>query len=453
MQKYRKIVLFTLELGSSLCEEAFLNSILKSISTIREEIFEQYGVSLPLIHVKDNQKLLPFEYVIKVSGLETARYELKKDSLLILDIGKVTSKMRGTKTKEPAYGLPALWISAARKEEAKEKGYLLVSHEKLIRTNLVGEIKNNLAEVINFQYVEELLNEIVISHRALCEQLARKYESELLPVIKEVLKALVKEAVNITDIISILEAIANSPKTNCENIDYIVEKCRLAVAPYIISPLMEKDSLYLISVGLGLSSYISKHSRGIFTFSFDKKILKQLRNEILSIVDNQKVTPVIICCSGIRKEICFLVNELCILPGLKVISDNELSAVQKRLRISNVELLATVGENFPISDDSDDSDDKVSEKKTTEEETFTRYSNSQSDKKAAYAVLQKQLKSILEKIPEQEREVLSMRFGLDGDGCHTLEEIGLYFNLTREEIRCIEAKALRLLRKNKNNGK
>ena len=357
------------------------------------------------------------------------------------------------KKKEPAYGLPALWISAARKEEAKEKGYLLVSHEKLIRTNLVGEIKNNLAEVINFQYVEELLNEIVISHRALCEQLARKYESELLPVIKEVLKALVKEAVNITDIISILEAIANSPKTNCENIDYIVEKCRLAVAPYIISPLMEKDSLYLISVGLGLSSYISKHSRGIFTFSFDKKILKQLRNEILSIVDNQKVTPVIICCSGIRKAICFLVNELCILPGLKVISDNELSAVQKRLRISNVELLATVGENFPISDYSDDSDDKVSEKKTTEEETFTRDSNSQSDKKAAYAVLQKQLKSNLEKIPEQEREVLSMRFGLDGDGCHTLEEIGLYFNLTREEIRCIEAKALRLLRKNKNNGK
>lgn len=446
MQKYRKTDLFSLELGSSLCEEASLNSILKSISTIREEFFEQYGVSLPLIRVKDNQKLLPFEYVIKVSGLETARYELKKDSLLILDTGKVTSKMRGTKTNEPAYGLPALWISAARKEEAKEKGYLVVSHEKLIRTILVEEIKNNLAEVINFQYVEELLNEVVIFNRALCEQLARKYESELLPVIKDVLKTLVKEEVNITDIISILEVIANSPKSNCENIDCIVEKCRLAVAPYIISPLIEKDCLYLISVGMNLSSYISKHSRDSFTFSFDKEILRQLRNEILSIVDNQKVTPVIICCSGIRKEICFLVNELCILPGLKVISDDELSAVQKKLRISNVELLATVGENIHI-------DDKVSEKKATSEETYTRDSNFQSDKKAAYAVLQKQLKSILEKIPEQEREVLSMRFGLDGDGCHTLEEIGLYLNLTREEIRCIEAKALRLLRKNNNNEK
>lgn len=447
MQKYRKIDLFTLELGSSLCEEAFLNSILKSISTIREEIFEQYGVSLPLIRVKDNQKLLPFEYVIKVSGLETARYELKKDSLLILDIGKVTSKMRGTKTKEPAYGLPALWISTARKEDAKEKGYLVVSHEKLIRTFLFEEIKKNLAEVITTQYVDELLNEVVISNRALCEQLIRKNGAESLPVIKEVLKTLVKEDVNITDIISILEVIANSAKTDCENIDWLVEKCRLAVAPYIISPLMEKDSLYLISIGMNLSNYISKHSRDSFTFSFDKEILRQLRNEILSIVDNQKVTPVIICCSGIRKEICFLINGLCILPGLKVISDYELAAVRSRLRISNVELLATVGENIHIDDD------KASEEKSTVEETATCASNSQSDKKAAYAVLKKQLKSILEKIPEQEREVLSMRFGLDGDGCHTLEEIGLYFNLTREEIRCIEAKALRLLRKNNNNEK
>lgn len=447
MQKYRKIDLFSLELGSSLCEEASLNSILKSISTIREEIFEQYGVALPLIRVKDNQKLLPFEYVIKVSGLETARYELKKDSLLILDTGKVTSKMRGTKTKEPAYGLPALWISAARKEEAKEKGYLVVSHEKLIRTILVEEIKNNLAEVINFQYVEELLNEVVISNRALCEQLMRKNGAESLPVIKEVLKTLVKEAVNITDIISILEVIANSAKTDCENIEWLVEKCRLAVAPYIISPLMVEESLFLISVGMNLSSYISKHSRDSFTFSFNKEILRQLRNEILSIIDNQKVAPVIICCSGIRKEICFLINELCILPGLKVISDDELAAVRSRLRISNVELLATVGENIHIDDD------KASEEKSTVEETSTCASNSQSDKKAAYAVLQNQLKSILEKIPEQEREVLSMRFGLDGDGCHSLEEIGLYLNLTREEIRCIEAKALRLLRKNNNNEK
>ena len=161
MNKYRQIDLFTLELGSALCQEASLNSILKTITSIREDIFEQYGVVIPSVRVKDNKSLSPFEYVIKISGLETARYELKKDSLLILDLGNVTSKMRGTKTKDPTYGLPAIWISSARKEEAKEKGYFIVTQEKLIRTLLFEEIKKNLAEVITSQYVEDLLNEII----------------------------------------------------------------------------------------------------------------------------------------------------------------------------------------------------------------------------------------------------------------------------------------------------
>ena len=106
MNKYRQIDLFTLELGNALCQEASLNNILKTITSIREDIFEQYGVVIPSVRVKDNKSLSPFEYVIKISGLETARYELKKDSLLILDLGNVTSKMRGTKTKDPTYGLP-----------------------------------------------------------------------------------------------------------------------------------------------------------------------------------------------------------------------------------------------------------------------------------------------------------------------------------------------------------
>ena len=222
MNKYRQIDLFTLELGNALCQEASLNSILKTITSIRENIFEQYGVVIPSVRVKDNKSLSPFEYVIKISGLETARYELKKDSLLILDLGNVTSKMRGTKTTDPTYGLPALWISTSRKEQAKEEGYFIVSHEKLIRTLLFEEIKKNLTEVITTQYMEELLNEIIVSNHALCDQIARKHGAESVSIIKKVLKALLKDEVNITDIISILETIANSAKTNCENIDWLV---------------------------------------------------------------------------------------------------------------------------------------------------------------------------------------------------------------------------------------
>ena len=80
MEKYRKIDLFTLELGYALCDEEHLESILKPIVEIRENIFEKHGVVIHHVRVKDNSKLLPFEYVIKVSDCEVARYTLKKDS-------------------------------------------------------------------------------------------------------------------------------------------------------------------------------------------------------------------------------------------------------------------------------------------------------------------------------------------------------------------------------------
>ena len=441
MNKYRQIDLFTLELGNALCQEASLNSILKTITSIRENIFEQYGVVIPSVRVKDNKSLSPFEYVIKISGLETARYELKKDSLLILDLGNVTSKMRGTKTKDPTYGLPGIWISSARKEEAKEKGYFIVSHEKLIRALLFEEIKKNLAEVITSQYVEDLLNEIIVSNHALYDQIARKHGAESVSIIKKVLKALLKDEVNITDIISILETIANSTKTNCENIDWLVEKCRVAIAPYIILPLITDGNLNLVSVGINFSNYILNHSKDILSFSYDRKILGQFRNELLSILDNLEVTPVIVCFERIRKEVSFIINELLLLPGIKVITDVELASVRNRIHISNAELIATVGEDFPIEES------KSEEEKSPKEESMPSTLKPQLDKKDAYAILQKQLKTILDKLPQQEREVISMRFGLDGTGSHTLEEIGMYFNLTREEIRGIEAKALRLLRK------
>ena len=120
MEKYRKIDLFTLELGSALCDEEHLESILKPIVEIRENIFEKHGVAIHHVKVKDNSKILPFEYVIKVSDCEVARYTLKKDSILIIDTGSVTTTMKGSSTTEPAFGASALWISSAKEEEAKK---------------------------------------------------------------------------------------------------------------------------------------------------------------------------------------------------------------------------------------------------------------------------------------------------------------------------------------------
>ena len=116
---------------------------------------------------------------------------------------------------------------------------------------------------------------------------------------------------------------------------------------------------------------------------------------------------------------------------MTVISDTEVASTIEHFGNMILEIISDLGENTIIP-----------EKKLTEEKPAP------TNEKDAYAILQKQLKTIINKLPEQERDVISMRFGLDGNGSHTLEEIGMYFNLTREEIRGIELKTLQLLRKN-----
>ena len=106
--------------------------------------------------------------------------------------------------------------------------------------------------------------------------------------------------------------------------------------------------------------------------------------------------------------------------------------------------------NFELAQRSVGESTVIPEEKSSEKDHSENTEEEKQDstkEKEAYAILQMQLKSIINKLPEQEREVISMRFGLDGNGSHTLEEIGTYFNLTRNEIRGIEARALRLLRK------
>jgi flagellar biosynthesis protein FlhA len=138
MQKYRKINLFTLELGRALCNEEYLEDIMKSIVEIRNSVFDKYGVVIPYVRVIDNQKLFPYKYVIKVSNNEVALYSLKKDSILIIDTGCVTTTMKGSSTKDPAFDASSFWISSAKEDEAKENGYVVASYNKIIKVHFFG---------------------------------------------------------------------------------------------------------------------------------------------------------------------------------------------------------------------------------------------------------------------------------------------------------------------------
>lgn len=353
MEKYQKTYLFTLELGKSLCQEKSLQDILKSISEIRADIYEQYGLVIPNVRVKDNRNLSPFEYVIKVSEVEVSRYELKRNCILILDAGNVTQKIKGSEAFEPAYGCSALWISSARKNIAKERGYLLVSYQKIIKTHLTEIIKANLTSVITTQYVSDLFDELMEDNKALCAHIAGKYEYEAYGIVKEILQSLIKDNVSIRNIIPILEVIANEEKVTKKLINSLYEKVRLAISSDIVAPYIKKNTLKVLRISRSFSEYLNDNWKDIGDFNVDKRIVKSFTREMEALSSAFEDRTTIICISPIMYVAKKFMFEICHLKNIDLISDLEVSYALDVFTNIRFEILADVGDGRIFSEEKD----------------------------------------------------------------------------------------------------
>ena len=442
MDKYRKLDLFTLELGSDLCLEKCLNEIFKIIPLIREEIFNKYGVVIPNVCVKNNKTLKPLEYVIKVNGYSSGRFEFRKNSFLILDTGFVKKEMSGKSVKEPVFGAPGLWITKGRKAEAEQNGYVVLPFSRIIRVHLAETIKENLSSVITTQYVGELLDEVLKENEFLCTQIVEKYGNASLTVVKLVLCSLLDEEVSIRNLIPILETISNEPKYERAKLQALVNKVRCAIVPDIIGSLgNSNNNIMALLLSQKLSQYmfdnITENGEIAFDPAIRRLVITELSSKIREMTD-QVFSPVVLCAEPLRYSVkILLVSEG--ISNIHVFSDMELSIAVRNLNIS-LQVFATIGEDFepPAGCDSEAS----VHAKPSEATQPKKISNDD------FVKLQEKLNQIVGSLEPFEQKVISMRFGLGEEQSHTLEEVGLVFEISLEKIRMIEAKALRLLRKN-----
>ena len=445
MEKYRKLDLFTLELGSDLCLEKCLNEILKTIPLIRENVFDKYGVVIPNVRVKNNNTLKPLEYVIKVNGYSSGRFEFRKNSFLILDTGFVKTEMSGKPVKEPVFGSPGLWITKGRKAEAEKNGYVVLPFSRIIRVHLSETVKENLSSVITTQYVGELLDEVLKENEFLCNQIVKKYENAALTVVKQVLCSLLDEEVSIRNLIPILETISNEPKYERAKLQALVNKVRCTIIPDVIDSLGDCNNyIKALFFSQKLSDHMFNNLTETGEIAFDPVTRKLFSNELslkINEMIDQSFSPVVLCVEPLRYSVKILLASLGI-SNIHVLSDMELRIAVRKLNIS-LYVFATIGEDFelPAGCDSGASvQTKLSEATQPEK-------NSNDD----FVILQEKLNQIAGSLEPFEQKVISMRFGLGEEHSHTLEEVGLAFDIPLEKIRMIEAKALRLLRKNANS--
>lgn len=200
----------SLEIGYgliSLTDEGNENNLVGHIMGIRRQCASEMGIILSPIRIRDNLQLNPNEYVIKIKGNTVTSGEIYSNKYMLIDPGEQDFQFNGIKTKDPAFGLDALWIDEADKDEAELMGYTIVDGSTVLITHLKETIKTYSYELMGRQEVKKLLEGIKEKYPVVVDELIPDILS--LGEVQKVLQNLLRESVPINDLVTILETLAD----------------------------------------------------------------------------------------------------------------------------------------------------------------------------------------------------------------------------------------------------
>ncbi len=220
-----KIEILELDLGYQLiklADPAQGGDLLERIKSMRRKIATDFGYLIPQVRIRDNLHLQPNQYQLLLKGAEIGSGEIYPDKFLAMDSGLVIEEISGIPTKEPAFGLDALWIDEDIKEDAIIKGYTIVDPATVISTHLSELIKKYSEELLTRQDVQSLVDKTKENFPVVVEDCLKVANIGL---IQKVLKALLHEKIPIKDMLTILETISDVAEIT-RNVEIITEQVR-----------------------------------------------------------------------------------------------------------------------------------------------------------------------------------------------------------------------------------
>lgn len=239
-----------------LADPALKGDLLDRIKSMRRKIATDYGFLIPQVRIRDNLHLKPTQYQLLLKGVEIGSGEVYPDKFLAMDNGLVSEPMEGIKTKEPAFGLDAIWIDASQKEEAITRGYTVVDPSTVISTHLSELIKKYADELLTRQDVQELLEQVKKSYPVVVEDVLKVASVGL---IQRVLKALLAEKIPIKDMLTILETISDVAEVT-KDVDIITEQVRARLARVITNQYKDENGvLKLVTLAAPTEQKLLEH--------------------------------------------------------------------------------------------------------------------------------------------------------------------------------------------------
>lgn len=302
--------------------------LLERITHIRKQFALDMGVIIPPLRIRDNLQLKPGEYVIQLKGVVIGQGELMVDHLLAMDPGNVSEKIPGTPTVEPAFGLPAIWITPKQKDRAQYLGYTVVDLSTVIATHLTELIRKHSAELLGRQEIQNLVEVVKQSHPKVVEELLPSLLS--IGVILKVCQNLLRENVSIRDLRTILEILADYAAMT-KDPQILTEYVRAGLGRSITRKLVTvTGELPLLTLERGVEEKIAGsiiHTDQGPQLSLDPNFVQSLVQELNQQAENMVLMnsqAILLVSPVIRAHVRQLIEKF--IPHLVVLSHNEISS-------------------------------------------------------------------------------------------------------------------------------
>lgn len=302
--------------------------LLDRVIMIRRQLALELGIVIPVVRIRDNIQLSPNEYRIKIKGYEVGKGEIYLEHYLAISPGVDDPTITGIDTVEPAFGIPAKWITEEMKTNAEIAGYTVVDPPSVVSTHLTEILKQHAYELLGRQETKQLIDHLQENYPILVEEVTPSPLS--VGDVQKVLAKLLKERVSIRNLPIIFETLADYSKVTTDP-EILAEYVRQALAKQITNQYIQDDqTLKVITLSGQVEKLIADHvqqtEHGNYLAldpSISQSLIESMRKQIEQVqLINQ--TPIILCSPAIRMYVRELTERF--FPQVPILSYNELDA-------------------------------------------------------------------------------------------------------------------------------
>ena len=331
-----------MEFGYSLiplADESAGGTLIERVVIFRKQFAMDMGMVFPSVRMTDNQHINPNQYVIKIKGEVVAQAEILMDHYLALDSGNVTKEIDGIDTVEPAFNIPAKWISEQNKLRAEIAGYTLIDPTSVIITHLSEIIKNYAHELLSRRNVKTMLDKLKQTNPAIVDDIVPNVVSPA--YLQKVLCLLLKESVPIRDLQTILETISDN-QHNMKDIDITTEYVRQALKRTITRRFSDGGQIRVLTLDTETENKIvasvKKSEQGSY-LAMDPQTIQQLISSLNEQIDRVKDVipmPIVLTSPIVRIYFKKLIDQF--IPNVTVLSFSEIDNSVQIQAVGNIAL-------------------------------------------------------------------------------------------------------------------